>query len=182
METNQVRKPSGLQSFKRFVLVEACMVGLLYCQADNRVSGIVTDQSGAVVVGANVIAKDIATNVETAVKSNDSGYYLLQLPIGNYNISVSGPGMRTTVRENIQVNVGADVGLDFALEVGTTQQSVEVVGGTTSLITPNSSSVQTTVGSELVSNLPLAVSGGIRNSADFLKLSPVIRVRHFQPG
>jgi hypothetical protein len=166
METNRIRKGSGGAMFNRVMLTGTCLAGLLFSQADNHVSGIITDQSGAVIAGAQVVAKEIATNIETTVKSNDSGYYLLQLPIGTYNISVSSAGLRTTVRENIQVNVGADGGLDFMLEVATAQQSVEVVGGTTSLITPNSSSVQTTVGSELVSNLPLAVSGGIRNSAD----------------
>ena len=172
METNRLKKASGCRSLIRVVLTSICAVSSLLSQADNHVSGIITDQSGAVLVGASVSAKNLATNVETDVKSNDSGYYLLQLPIGTYNISVSSPGLRTTVHENIQVSVGADVGLDVQLEIGTAQQSVEVLGGTTSLITPNSSSAQTTVGAELVSNLPLAVSGGIRNSADFLKLTP----------
>ena len=171
MESDRFR--ASLAWRPALVILTGLFCALRLCpQAVNHVSGIVTDPSGAVVAGATVTAKDVATNVETSVKSNDSGYYLLQLPIGTYNISVSSAGLRTTVRENIQVNVGADVGLDFALEVAGSQQTVEVLGGSTSLITPNSSSVQTTVANALVANLPLAVSGGIRNSADFLKLTP----------
>ena len=141
-------------------------------QAINRVSGLVTDQSGAVIVGAAVTAQDVGTNVVTSTSSNDRGYYLLQLPVGVYDIKATNAGFRTSLREKVQVSVGADVGIDFALSLATAEQSVEVVGGIAPLLAPNSASVETTVENQLVMNLPLAVSGGIRNSADFLKLTP----------
>ena len=64
------------------------------------------------------------------------------------------------------------MGIDFGLSLASAAQAVDVVGGITPLLAPNSSSVGTTVENQLVMNLPLAVSGGIRNSADFLKLTP----------
>jgi len=145
---------------------------LLRAQSNNRVSGLITDQSGAVIVGATVTAQDVGTNVVTTTTSNDRGYYLLQLPIGTYNIKVTNPGFQTSIREKVDVTVGADVGIDFGLSLASAAQAVDVVGGVTPLLAPNSSSVGTTVENELVMNLPLAVSGGIRNSADFLKLTP----------
>jgi len=151
------------------------IVGLsaaLRSQAINRVSGLVTDQSGAVIVGATVTAQDVATNVVTTTTSNDRGYYLLQVPIGVYDIKASNAGFRTSLREKVEVSVGADVGINFELSLATAGQSMEVVGGIAPLLAPNSASVETTVENQLVMNLPLAVSGGIRNSADFLKLTP----------
>src|SRR3984957_3760972 len=144
----------------------------LRAQGNNRVSGLVTDQSGAVIVGATVTAQDVDTNVVTSTTSNDRGYYLLQLQIGTYNIKASNPGFQTSLREKVDVSVGADVGIDFGLSLASAAQAVDVVGGVAPLIAPNSSSVGTTVKNELVMNLPLAVSGGIRNSVDFLKLTP----------
>lgn len=144
----------------------------LRAQAMNRVSGLVTDQTGAVIVGATITARDVATNVTTTATSNDRGYYLLQLAIGVYTIQAAQPGFRTSIREKVDVSVGADVGLDFSLSLASSEQTVEVVGGVAPLLAPNSTSVETTVENQLVLNLPLAVSGGIRNSADFLKLTP----------
>ena len=159
----------------RTLTVVLGIVGLsaaLRSQAINRVSGLVTDQSGAVIVGATVTAQDVATNVVTTTTSNDRGYYLLQVPIGVYDIKAFNAGFRTSLREKVEVSVGADVGINFELSLATAGQSMEVVGGIAPLLAPNSASVETTVENQLVMNLPLAVSGGIRNSADFLKLTP----------
>jgi hypothetical protein len=152
-------------------LLSLASVGL-YAQAVNRVSGLVTDQSGAVIVGAAVTAQDTATNVTTNVTSNERGYYVLQLPVGIYNIRTSSSGFRTVLREQVQVTVGSDVTVDFPLTLASAEQTAEVVETAAPLLTSNSSAVQQTVESQLVLNLPLAVSGGTRNSADFLKLTP----------
>src|SRR5215467_1675481 len=136
---------------------------LVWAQAVNRISGIVTDQSGGVIVSATIVATNLATNLSTSTQSNESGYYVLQLPAGVYEVKASQQGFRTAVREKVQVTVGADVSSDFVLNVETKEQSVDVVGEATPLLTPNSAAVQTTVENDLVSNLPLAVSGGLRN-------------------
>ena len=153
-------------------LILAANQPFAFGQGNNRISGIVTDPSGAVVTGAAIVARNLGTNLVTNGQSNDSGYYVLELPVGNYSIEVSKPGFRSAVRQRVTVTVGADIGIDFALAIGTAEQSVDVQAEENPLITPNSSQVQTTVEPELVQNLPLAVSGGIRNSADFLKLTP----------
>ena len=145
---------------------------MLYGQANNRVSGILTDPSGAVISGADITAKNVDTNVVTTSQTNDSGYYVLQLPIGTYSIQASKAGFRSAVRQGVLVTVGADISIDFALAIGSAEQSVDVRAEATPLITPDSSQAQTTVEPVMVQNLPLAVSGGIRNAADFLKLTP----------
>ena len=165
----------GVRRFQTLTVVLGLVAGLaveLRSQSNNRVSGLVTDPSGAVIVGATVTAQDAATTVVTTATSNERGYYLLQLPIGVYDIKASSTGFRASLREKVQVSVGADVGINFELSLAAAGQSVEVVGGIAPLLAPNSSSVETTVENQLVMNLPLAVSGGIRNSADFLKLTP----------
>jgi hypothetical protein len=141
-------------------------------QNNNRVSGLVTDPSGAVIPGAMVTATNTATNVPNNTQTNDRGYYEVSLPVGSYTIEVTKTGFSSVVQRNVVVTVGADIGLDFALQLSTSTTRVNVQSEAAPLISPNSSSTQTTVEPNLVQSLPLAVSGGIRNAADFLKLTP----------
>ncbi|MGP8246589.1 MAG: TonB-dependent receptor domain-containing protein, partial [Bryobacteraceae bacterium] len=138
----------------------------------NRVNGQVTDPSGGVIVGASVAAREVNTGAVREAKTNERGYYLMQLPIGTYNITISSPGFRTAVREKVPVDVGADVSLDFKLQVAAAQQAVDVVAQGAPLLRPESSTVQTVVDNSLVNDLPIAVSGRERNAAGFLALTP----------
>jgi hypothetical protein len=138
-----------------------------------KISGRATDPSGAIVPGVHVSAQNAKTNVVSATETDTSGYYLLQLPSGDYVVSVSATGFATLVQQNVSVTIGGDVGLDFHLQVTTTTTTVEVKGDASAeLITPNSSVVQTTVDSSLVTAVPVEVSGAMRNASSFLKLEP----------
>ena len=69
--------------FRLLAPVIGAIIPLILCgQANNRVSGILTDPSGAVISGADITARNVDTNVVTSSQTNDSGYYVLQLPIG----------------------------------------------------------------------------------------------------
>jgi len=137
-----------------------------------RIRGQVADPSGAPVPGAQVVARNIATSVSTAVETNTRGYYVLQLPTGVYDITATLSGFATATLQNVTVNIGSDVGLNIHLVIGSSRTVVRVTATASPLIAPDSSSGQTTVPSALVSTLPVEVSGGMRNAADFLKLTP----------
>ena len=138
----------------------------------NSVTGMVTDQSGAVVVGATITAREVNTGAVSTATTNDRGYFLMQLPIGTYDVTVSDTGFETTTRPRVPVDVGADVHLDFKLSVASAQQTVEVVAQGAPLLRPESATVQTVVDNSLVNDLPIAVSGRERNAAGFLALTP----------
>jgi hypothetical protein len=146
--------------------------GLVRAQGVNRVSGLVTDPSGAALVGALIEAKELSTNATRSGTSNDRGYYLLQLPIGVYTVTVSCRGFDTSVREKVPVDVGADVHIDFSLPVASAHQSVEVVAAGAAMLTPDSSQVTTTVNNDLVLDSPVALASRERNSASFLAMTP----------
>jgi hypothetical protein len=173
-----LRRSRGLQvriTLHLFLLLVIWAVPrLVYSQeaSTGRVSGQVRDQSGASVADAQITGRNIAQNVSSSVRSNSAGYYSLQLPIGNYDISATKAGFKELVQHKIEVTVGSNVALDLALSVGATTSTIEVMASVTPLLTPNEVSGETTVPSSLVSNVPVEVSGGMRNSADFLKLTP----------
>jgi len=140
-------------------------------QSGGRISGQVADPSGAAIPDALVEARHIATNVSATAKSNTSGYYTIQLPVGVYEIRVSHSGF-SSVLQNVTVTVGSDVGLNVAMVIASQTTTVNVTASVFPLIQPDEASGSTTVESALVANMPVEVSGGMRNSADFLRITP----------
>ncbi len=153
-----------------FLTVFGCSE-LLRAQGVNRVSGLITDPSGAVVAGASIQVRELSTNATLNALSNDRGYYLLQLPVGVYDVTVSDAGFSTQIRTKVPVDVGADLTLNFSLELATAQQTVSVVGESATLLT-DSSQVQVAVNNNLVLDSPVALASRERNSASFLAMTP----------
>src|SRR6058998_1234262 len=82
-------------------------------------NGTVADASGAAVVGASVKALNPATGVETSTVTTEAGVYRMPyLPPGTYRITVSSPGFRAAVRENVVLSVAQTLTVDFTLDVG----------------------------------------------------------------
>ena len=73
--------------------------GLIWAQAVAQISGIVRDQSGAVLPGVEVTVTQTETGVSRGVVSNETGSYVLpNLPLGPYRLEASLPGFRTYVQ------------------------------------------------------------------------------------
>src|SRR5688572_17417130 len=90
-------------------------------------NGSITDSSGAVVAGASVKVLNPATGVELNATTTDAGVYRLpSLLPGTYKITVSAPGFKTAVRENVVLAVAQTLTVDFNLEVGAVSDSVTV--------------------------------------------------------
>src|SRR6059036_2210917 len=103
--------------------------GVLNAQGAGNASvlGTVTDSAGAVVPGASVQVKNIATGRVQEVPTDEQGRYTIaNLPIGEYEAQASLAGFQTTVRRGITLIVGAQAIVDFSLSVGRTQESVTV--------------------------------------------------------
>jgi phage gpG-like protein len=119
-------------------------------------SGFVRDQTGAVVPGATVTARNPATNdVRTAV-SNDEGFYqLTKLPPGTYEVSVEAKNFKKAVVPSVTVTVGQRADLDVALEVGQITDVVTVTGADTELIETSKTNVSNTIDQRRIENLPI---------------------------
>jgi len=93
-------------------------------------SGVVQDQQGAVISGANVNATQVETNERHAAVTNEAGQFSLrQLPPGHYNIVIAARGFQKFQVANLQVIVGQNSSTGtVALQVGNTQETVVVEG------------------------------------------------------
>ena len=92
-----------------------------------QLTGTVTDQSAAIVVGTKVTASNVDTGVARSSIANQSGNYLITalLP-GNYRVTAEAPGFKQVLREAIRLEVDQAARLDFSLEVGETRETVSV--------------------------------------------------------
>src|SRR5881394_3004125 len=113
------------------------------------IQGIVTDPGGAVVPGANVVATNVATNVETTRQTNEAGLYVIKpLPPGEYKVVVSRSGFLTVIQEKIMVDSLSTVTLDLSLKVGDVKETVTVSDAPTQLNTSDAR-LGTTIRNEL---------------------------------
>ena len=129
--------------------------------------GRVTDQSGAVVLGALVVVRNFATGVQQSADTNHAGLYRFPVVMpGSYSITASLKGFRD-VQTLVRVLVGNTTSQDIKLQVGASADAVRV-SGTTPLLRPEESSASTVMERSFIEELPL--SG--RRYTDFTLLTP----------
>ena len=72
------------------------------------IAGVVADQAGAVISGAEVTAKNIETGASRSAKTGASGdYAIADLPAGTYDVSVKQPNFREFVSKGVQLFVSS---------------------------------------------------------------------------
>jgi hypothetical protein len=145
-------------------LVLAAMYSLRAQTVNGTILGLIQDQQGAVVAGAEVTARNLETGAVRRTAADENGTYrIFSIPAGPYEVSASLPGFKTEVRTGIAVTVGADISVNFSLAVGGISEQVQVTGEA-----PQVDAVSSTLGgfvnSTTIRELPL-------NGRDWLQLS-----------
>ena len=120
------------------------------------ISGVVLDPQGAVVSGAKVTAKQLATNRDYSTDSTAAGIFNLRvLPPGQYDVTVEGKGFRIAQSHNVMVDVGADTSLGVVkLEVGSSTETVTVEGAAP-LIETTTDQITNTFEAQQAQTIPL---------------------------
>src|SRR5579864_4628444 len=91
------------------------------------ISGVVTDPSGAAIVGAEVKLVDTSTNTTQSATTNEVGRYtFVSVSPGVYNVSVAHTGFTQAKIQGQKVDVGATLNLNMTLQLGATSTVVEV--------------------------------------------------------
>lgn len=110
-----------------FFGVLAASPAMAQSAATGTLSGQVTDQQGAVLVGAEVKLIDLTTNSARTTTTNDAGRYnFINVPPGTYDLTVSKPGFSLAKVSAQKVDVGLTLTLNVTLQLGSTSTTVEV--------------------------------------------------------
>src|SRR5437660_4802371 len=126
--------------------------------------GTVTDPSGAVVSGAKVTVRNVATGLErTTATSADGSYSVPELPIGTYTVTITQSGFQTAVTTGVVVDVATERRVDAALKTGEISTKVEVAGELLPQVETTSAELGGTLTAETIESLPV-------NGRDYQKL------------
>ena len=136
------------------------------------INGSVTDQSGAIVPNATVVAKNTATGLVYTQTSSQAGTYLFSPLIpGDYTVTITASGFKTFLQEHVAVDALAQVTVRSQLSVGATEETVTVTGAPPQLDTTDATT-GFTMENEEYTELPLQINGSARNPTSFVYLTP----------
>jgi len=137
--------------------------------ATGKITGNVKDATGGVVPGAAVVVTSIDTKTSKTTLTDKQGtYQVLQLPIGNYEVSAEASGFsKTVVRPASALEINQTLRVDLTLEVGATTTQISVESQASTVETENAT-VGGTVTGQAIFELPL--NG--RNTLDLLATQP----------
>jgi len=118
-------------------------------------AGTVVDTSGAVIPGADVLAKDNATASEYRSVTDQVGRFTIpSLPPGTYTVTVTLQGFKTWSAPDVRLVAATPSSIKATLEVGNLEETV-VVQGATELVQTQTAAVQTTIVVQQIQQLPL---------------------------
>ena len=123
--------------------------------ATGSISGVVRDESGAVIPGANVTVTNVDTGISRSVVTDSAGRYRVTSLIPSmYQVQAQVAGFETTVRRGIQLTVASDLEINMVLRVGQVAQQT-VVTAEAPLVQTLTGAVSGLVDDRAIRDLPL---------------------------
>lgn len=161
---------SSLSAFLIFIVLFVFAATSLNAQTSfGRISGSITDATGAAVPGATVTFRNLDTQVTRSVETNNDGFYVVtNLPIGPYLIEVDQKGFRREQKTGVNVVADGRETVDFRLQVGDTTETVDVTAQAGEALNTTSGELSRVIETKQVENL--ALNGG--NYVQLMTLVP----------
>jgi hypothetical protein len=160
-----------------FALVLSTIPALAQTGGEGAIEGTVSDNTGAVIPNASVIATNVGTGVQTIRPTSSAGVYNISplLP-GIYSVEVKAVGFEGFKQQNLQIDAMHVTGLNVTLKVGQQSTIVDVTTAPPTLDTSDATLGGTIQGTEYL-DLPLLVSGNQqRDITSFSNLLPGAQV------
>ena len=138
------------------------------------IAGTVMDPTGAIIPNAKVVVRGEQTGTTFSGVSTSAGVFRFpQVPIGEYDVTVTAPGFKAAQVKNVRVNLQITTPVDVKLQLGAAVQSVTVSANTLQLQT-ETSSISGSITQKQYNKLPLALGGvgALRSPEAFIFLLP----------
>ena len=121
---------------------------LMFAQSTTaKLAGVVSDADGNPLVGANVVVE--GSNLGAATDQLGR-YYILDVPVGDYNLRAEYIGYTTVIEAGVSTSVGFTTTVDFALDVASVAGQEVTVTRERPLINPNATNTTRVVDKELI--------------------------------
>ena len=152
----------------RSLFLGAAMAAACFAQLGTAtISGTVTDSSGAVLPGADVVVVSSTTGFQRATTSNSVGEFSLPgLTPGSYDLTVKRQGFKTYQSKNLVLQVDQNAALEIQMQVGQLAETVEVMAQAP-LVDSQTSSLGAVIDTQKILALPL-------NGRNFVELALLV--------
>ncbi|HYV23680.1 MAG TPA: TonB-dependent receptor [Pyrinomonadaceae bacterium] len=118
--------------------------------------GTVRDPNGAAVPNASITARNTGTNIAREATSNDDGNYkIVNLPPGDYEVTVKASSYKTAIIPSVKVTIGQTINQDIPLELGELSATVTVTSVAPTLVETTNTTISSVVDQQRIENLPI---------------------------
>ncbi len=163
----------------KFALVPLLLLAIVLiparvCAQANRgsIKGEVQDPQQAGVPDAQITLKNEATGVAAKTTSGSSGQFdFVDLSPGTYTLTAEAKGFSTSTQQHVTVDVGKTLALVVGLQPGQVQQTVSVEANAAA-VESQTSDIGTSITPQEIKDLPVSLSGDMRNPLSFVLLTP----------
>jgi len=163
---------------KRALYVGALVVialGILSAQNSGKISGLVKDaETGEPLIGVNVIVLGTSLGNPTDIEGN---YFILNVPVGKYEIQASMVGYAKVTKTDVIVNLGRTTTIDFTLSPSVVMQKDVVIEATRPDVEVEKTSTSMITRSDEVRQLP-----AMHSVSDVVNLTSEVSDGHFRGG
>lgn len=162
--------------FALYVLLFLSTTFVMAQGTTSRISGIVSDSSGAAVANATVTAVNEGTGAVFVTKTSAAGTYTFDLlQVGTYTIKTEAPGFKQFISTGNVLAIGVPTSVDPKLQVGGNTETVQVEGGYDLVQTESSGNFGAQIDSITLTQLPIVGTRG-RNPLGLTQYIPGVVV------
>jgi len=137
------------------ILFVFTFAGVYAQETTGHISGVVKDETGGVLPGVEVTARNTGTEATRTVISDDEGRYRLpNLSPGDYELRAELAGFQTAILQDISLSLAQRAVVGVTLKVGEISEQV-VVSAEVALVETTTGTVSALVDRQQISNLPL---------------------------
>src|SRR5262245_48343769 len=133
-----------------------------------RITGTVTDSTGAAVPGATVKVTNVVTDIPRTAQTDPSGFYVVtNLPVGDYAVLVERQGFKKASKTGYTLVADGRLTVDFVLETGAVTETIEVTAAAGETVNSTSGELARVIDSSQVQELAL-------NGRNYMQLTTLI--------
>lgn len=167
--SNRVSLRMGFSVFVFILAMLACASAGLAQSGRSTIKGVVKDQQGNVVPGANVNLTNLEKNFSrTQVTTSDGAYAFTAIPPGTYKLEIEATGFKKYLLSRAEALVDTPLSLDVTLEVGSVSELVTVTSANEAALNTSDATIGNAFENQRIKELPL----NARNVVGLLSLQP----------